>query len=86
MVISIAHVFRPMLIVFSVKNKLDFVNGSMSRLSDTDPNMSNSWIINNNIVISWLVNYVIKEVPSSILFETLLLKDILKSVFNKIVN
>ena len=75
-----------MLIVFSVKNKLDFVNGSMSRLSDTDPNMSNSWIINNNIVISWLVNYVIKEVPSSILFETLLLKDILKSVFNKIVN
>ncbi|KAL5554634.1 hypothetical protein UlMin_042035 [Ulmus minor] len=59
---------RAMLIALSVKNKLGFIDGSISKPQGTDPNL-NSWITNNNIVISWILNSVSKEISASIIFS-----------------
>ncbi|KAL5544288.1 hypothetical protein UlMin_008072 [Ulmus minor] len=59
---------RAMLIALSVKNKLGFVDGSIPKPAGTDPNLS-SWIRNNNIVISWILNSVSKEISASIIFS-----------------
>lgn len=59
---------RAMVIALSVKNKLGFVNGLISRPSGDDPLFS-SWIRNNNIVISWILNSVSKEISASIIFS-----------------
>ncbi|KAL5568470.1 hypothetical protein UlMin_025045 [Ulmus minor] len=57
-----------MLIALSVKNKLGFVDGSIPKPTGTNPNLS-SWIRNNNIVISWILNSVSKEISASIIFS-----------------
>ncbi|XP_073132877.1 uncharacterized protein [Henckelia pumila] len=59
---------RAMKIALSVKNKLGFVDGSISKPSENDPNLLNAWIRNNNIVVSWLLNSVSKDIAASILF------------------
>ena len=41
-----------MTIALSVKNKLGFIDGSVSRPDGIDLNLLASWIRNNNIVIS----------------------------------
>ncbi|KAL5560835.1 hypothetical protein UlMin_037046 [Ulmus minor] len=58
---------RAMLIALSVKNKLGFIDGSIPKPASTDPNLS-SWIRNNNIVISWILNSISKEISASIIF------------------
>ena len=45
---------RAMLISLSVKNKIGFVDGSISKPDGTDLDLLNSWMRNNNVVISWL--------------------------------
>ncbi|KAA8542446.1 hypothetical protein F0562_023418 [Nyssa sinensis] len=57
-----------MLIALSVKNKLGFVDGSIPEPQGTDNDLINSWIRNNNIVISWILNSVSKEISASIIF------------------
>ncbi|KAJ4717700.1 Retrovirus-related Pol polyprotein from transposon TNT 1-94 [Melia azedarach] len=59
---------RSMVIALSVKNKLGFVDGSITRPTGTDP-LLNSWIRNNNIVISWILNSVSKEISASVIFS-----------------
>ncbi|XP_068650569.1 uncharacterized protein [Aristolochia californica] len=59
---------RVMLIALSVKNKVGFVDGSILEPQSTDSNLFNSWIQNNNIVISWILNSVSKEIFVSIIF------------------
>ena len=56
---------RSMTIALSVKNKLGFV----VKPSGTDLQLLNSWIRNNNIVISWILNLVSKGIFASILFS-----------------
>ena len=58
---------RVMTIALSVKNKLGFIDGSIPRPDSTD--LLGSWIRNNNIVISWILNSVSKEISASILFS-----------------
>lgn len=58
-----------MMIALSVKNKLGFIDGSISRPSTADPDLLTSWIRNNNIVISWILNSVSKEISASIIFS-----------------
>ena len=57
---------RAMMIALSVKNKLGFVNGTISQLEEAD--LLGPWVRNNNIVISWILNSVSKEILASILF------------------
>ncbi|KAK6162863.1 hypothetical protein DH2020_002704 [Rehmannia glutinosa] len=60
---------RGMTIALSVKNKLSFIDGSLLRPPDTDVLLLNSWIRNNNVVISWIINSISKEISVSILFS-----------------
>ena len=49
-----------MTIALSVKNKLGFIDGTISRPVDVD--LLGPWVRNNNIVISWILNSVSKEI------------------------
>ncbi|XP_073138563.1 uncharacterized protein [Henckelia pumila] len=57
-----------MKIALSVKNKLAFIDGSIPKPVITNQHLLNAWTRNNNIVISWLLNSVSKEISASILF------------------
>ena len=58
-----------MVIALSVKNKIGFIDGSISRPDGTDLTLLSSWIRNNNIVISWILNSISKEISACILFS-----------------
>ncbi|KAL5552462.1 hypothetical protein UlMin_039863 [Ulmus minor] len=58
-----------MLIALSVKNKLGFIDGSITKPEGNDLNLLNSWIRNNNVVISWILNSVSKEISASVIFS-----------------
>ena len=60
---------RAMIIPLSVENKLGFIDDSISRPDCTDSNLLSSWTRKNNIVISWILNFVSKEIAASILFS-----------------
>ncbi|XP_022142327.1 uncharacterized protein LOC111012468 [Momordica charantia] len=57
---------RSMIIALTVKNKIGFVDGSISRPSGAQ---INSWKICNNVVIAWLLNSLSKEISASVLFS-----------------
>lgn len=58
-----------MIIALLVKNKLGFIDGSISKLDGSDLNLLRSWIRNNFIVISWIINAVSKQISKSIMFS-----------------
>ncbi|XP_075499955.1 uncharacterized protein LOC142538526 [Primulina tabacum] len=60
---------RSMKIALSVKNKFGFVDGTIVKPSEADSNLLNFWTRNNNIVISWILNSVSKEISASVLFS-----------------
>ena len=57
-----------MTISLSVKSKMDFVDGTLLRPDNSYPTKLKSWIINNNIVISWLLNSISKEISTSMIY------------------
>ncbi|KAL5546594.1 hypothetical protein UlMin_006281 [Ulmus minor] len=60
---------RVMLIALSIKNKLRFIDGSITKPVGNDLKLLNSWIRNNNIVISWILNSIFKEISITIIFS-----------------
>lgn len=60
---------RALKISLSAKSKLGFVDGSITRPSDDDLVLLQSWIRNNNIVISWILNSVCKEISRIFIFS-----------------
>ncbi|KAM6548502.1 hypothetical protein CsatB_020178 [Cannabis sativa] len=60
---------RAMELAISFKNKLGFLNGSISKPPISNHVLYNAWIRNNNIVISWIINSVSTEILSSILYD-----------------
>lgn len=58
---------RAMFMALSVKNKVGFIDGSITRPED-NTELLNSWIHNNNMVISWILNCVSKEISASIIY------------------
>ncbi|XP_075486552.1 uncharacterized protein LOC142526187 [Primulina tabacum] len=59
---------RAMKIALPVKNKLGFIDRSVVKPSDNESTLLNYWNRNNNIVISWILNSVSKEISASIIF------------------
>ncbi|KAG6714461.1 hypothetical protein I3842_05G203500 [Carya illinoinensis] len=49
------------------KNKLCFVNGALTLPDENDP-MYHAWIHRNIVVLSWLLNALLKEITSSIIY------------------
>ncbi|KAL5542849.1 hypothetical protein UlMin_010559 [Ulmus minor] len=60
---------RAMVIALSMKNKLGFIDGSITKSESNDLNLLNSWIRNYNVVISWILNSVSKEISASVIFS-----------------
>lgn len=58
-----------MLIALSAKNKLEFVNGSIQRPTDSNATLLSTWIRGNSIVVSWILNSVSKEILAIIFFS-----------------
>jgi len=57
-----------MTIALSVKNMLGFVNGTIPQPT-CDIFLVNAWIRNNNnMVISWILNFVSKEISTSVIY------------------
>lgn len=59
---------RAMLITLSVKNKLGFIDGFISRPQGSE-DLLNHWIHNNNIVISWILKSASKEISGIIIYS-----------------
>ncbi|XP_068655790.1 uncharacterized protein [Aristolochia californica] len=57
-----------MSLALSVKNKVGFIDGSILEPQSVDPPLLNSWTWNNNIVISWILNSISKEISTSVMF------------------
>ncbi|XP_062115983.1 uncharacterized protein LOC133830089 isoform X1 [Humulus lupulus] len=60
---------RAMMLSISVKNKLGFLDGSISKPSSSDSLLYNAWLRNNNMVISWILNSISKDISASILYD-----------------
>ena len=59
---------RSIKIALSSKNKFGFVDGSLPKPDGSDPVLLASWERNNQIVMSWLLNSISKEIVASVIF------------------
>lgn len=60
-----------MMIAFSFKNKLWFIDGLIPKQKGTNLMLLNSWIHKTNMVILWILNSISKEIFDSILYSNL---------------
>lgn len=60
-----------MVIVLSAKNKLGFIDDSIEKPYNDNSHLLNFWTRNNNIVISWILNSVSKEISTSTIYSEL---------------
>ncbi|XP_019256390.1 PREDICTED: uncharacterized protein LOC109234787 [Nicotiana attenuata] len=56
---------RNILVALSIRNKLDFINGNSQKPSPSSP-LARQWQRCNDLVISWLVNSLSKEISRSV--------------------
>jgi hypothetical protein len=61
---------RSMIVSLTAKNKLGFIDGSLPKPSPDDESLHHSWTRCNNMIIAWILNYVSKEIASSIIYIT----------------
>ncbi|KHN19368.1 hypothetical protein glysoja_012288, partial [Glycine soja] len=59
---------RAMLMALVGRNKLRFVDGTIHPPDPKDP-LHHVWLHNNNIVASWLMNSISKEVVASVTYS-----------------
>ncbi|XP_060963732.1 uncharacterized protein LOC133033137 [Cannabis sativa] len=58
---------RGITMALAAKKKISFIDGSLPRTEIDNPSL-NSWLICNNMVMSWLVNSVSQEIAQSIMY------------------
>ncbi|KAE8734362.1 hypothetical protein F3Y22_tig00000773pilonHSYRG00309 [Hibiscus syriacus] len=58
-----------MMLALSAKNKLGFVDGSIQAPNPSMVNQFNAWTRANNLVNSWLLNSVSKDIAASLLYH-----------------
>ncbi|KAF5458830.1 hypothetical protein F2P56_022831 [Juglans regia] len=59
---------RSITIALTVKNKVAFIDGSLPQPSSTNARLKTAWLRANNIVLSWLMNSIAKEIRGSLLY------------------
>ncbi|XP_047271582.1 uncharacterized protein LOC124900136 [Capsicum annuum] len=59
---------RTILVALSVRNKIDFINGSSSKPPDSSP-LSRQWQRCNDLVVSWLLNSLSRDIACSVEFS-----------------
>ncbi|XP_022853468.1 uncharacterized protein LOC111374937 [Olea europaea var. sylvestris] len=59
-----------MIIALSVKNKLAFIDGTITKPDDSKAELINAWIKNNNMVITWILNSISKEISASVIYAS----------------
>jgi hypothetical protein len=57
---------QSMFMALIAKNKLQFINGDLPRPHSSDPNFF-SWTQCNNMVLSWIINSISKEIAASVI-------------------
>lgn len=58
---------QAMNIALSVNNKTGFIDDTLLKSNSSDPNY-NSWMRNNVLVVSWILNSVSKDISTSNMF------------------
>lgn len=61
---------RAMKMALISKNKFGFVDGSIAEPTEKDCSLSVAWTRNNNIVASWLLNSISKEIIASVIYAS----------------
>ena len=61
---------RSMSIALTVKNKIACVDGSLVQPITNEPYLCVAWLRANNLVLSWLMNSIAKEICCSLLYFT----------------
>lgn len=56
-----------MFMALSAKNKTAFIDGSLPRPSTVSDPLFEPWSRRNNMVLSWLLNFVSKDISTSII-------------------
>jgi hypothetical protein len=59
-----------MIVSLTAKNKLAFVDGSLPKPSPEDEAMHHAWTRCNNMIITWILNSILKEIASSVIYIT----------------
>jgi hypothetical protein len=57
---------RSMFMALTAKNKLQFINGTLRKPNPSDADHY-SWMRCNNMVLSWIINSVSKEIDASVI-------------------
>lgn len=57
-----------MLVALLVKNKVSFIDGSLPYPDASDPH-HRAWNRSNNVVISWIFNFVSKEIVANVMYS-----------------
>jgi hypothetical protein len=55
-----------MFMALIAKNKLQFINGPLPKPHSFDPDFF-AWTRCNNMVLSWIINFVSKEITTSVI-------------------
>jgi hypothetical protein len=61
-----------MLMALTTKNKLSFLNGSLSKPFDESGAECHAWIPCNTMVTSWILNSVSKDIIASVIYLIML--------------
>ncbi|XP_016500107.2 uncharacterized protein LOC107818584 [Nicotiana tabacum] len=59
---------RTVVIALYTKNKLDFIDGTIS-IPDESSGLQSAWSRGNDMVLSWLLNSLSKEIAESVLYS-----------------
>ncbi|XP_057981374.1 uncharacterized protein LOC131166804 [Malania oleifera] len=61
---------RSISIALTVKNKITFIDGTLPQSNFGDSRIRIAWLRANNLVLSWLMNFIAKEIHGSLLYFT----------------
>jgi hypothetical protein len=57
-----------MFMALTTKNKIGLIDGSLLQSFESSPSSNLAWTICNNMVLSWILNSVLKEITTSIIY------------------